>query len=161
MKQKTNKLFDDLFKRAEECEKSSNELHDKVHNLSNQVSSISSKNSSRDESFRISSNAPRWSQIIGALYNGKDNCDSDQETPGNEQNANFGFKNANDHININLNANQKENEKNNEKKSLLDKIEDSKNKVEDKKEKIPKLDKKKNSKKMKKRMRKNKTGVLK
>ena len=147
MKQKTAELYAKLFERAEKGEKSANELYEKIHNLSHQVSSISSQHSSRNlsrhESFRIFGNAPRGSQIRNELYDSDDNFGSDQETPGNNQNANFGFKNANDNININLNANQKENEKNDAKKSLIDRIKKVKNKKEDKKENVPKLDKEK------------------
>ena len=106
-------MYAKLSERAEKGEKSANELYEKIHNLSHQVSSISSQNSSRNlsqnDSFRIFGKPPRESQIRNELYNGEDSCDSDQETPGNNQSANFGLKNANDHININLNVNQKEN----------------------------------------------------
>ena len=134
-------MYAKLFERAEKGEKSANELYEKIHNLSHQVSSISSQNSSRNESFRIFGKTPRESQIRNELYNGEDSCDSDQETPGNNQSANFGLKNANDHININLNVNQKENDKNNRQKSLIDKIKKVKNQEEDRKENVPRLDK--------------------
>ena len=138
-------MYAKLFERAEKGEKSANELYEKIHNLSHQVSSISSQNSSRNlsqnDSFRIFGKPPRESQIRNELYNGEDSCDSDQETPGNNQSANFGLKNANDHININLNVNQKENDKNNRQKSLIDKIKKVKNQEEDRKENVPRLDK--------------------
>lgn len=117
-------LFGNLLARAEMGEKSMRQLQGEISHLSSQMSSISSRNSLRSNSFKI--------------------FNDDQETPEDDKNIKSNFANAN--MDINLNVNQEEKEKNNKRNSLLDKINNAnfkqeKNNSFDKKEDAPKLDK--------------------